>query len=175
MKGERTTEPTMAGGVRLKDDGGRLRVVVSVRGYLSLLVLVGVWVGPLFAGSVGGRGLLLFWMVLWAVPGGFAAVITVWMVLGREVATVEGGILSLRQEVFGLGRERRYDFAEVRNLRGLPRPVDPGSGRYRSTLQEGGLIAFDYRGKTVRFGLGLDETQAQLIAARLAARDPRRR
>jgi hypothetical protein len=76
--------------------------------------------------------------------------------------------------VLGFGNVREFDLAEVRDLR-IDRPY-PGitTLTWNSPAQMfgTGTIAFDYGAKTFRFGLGLDESEARQLVARLNSRHP---
>ena len=81
--------------------------------------------------------------------------------------------LTVKRDILGVGRERRYDLPGISNLRlfsatrgARDRSAPPvevtGAGRVAS--------AFDYRGDTVYFGEGLDESEASFIVERLKTR-----
>jgi hypothetical protein len=103
---------------------------------------------------------VLPWLLLLGPWGALVVGILLWTLFGREVVTTDGRTLSIRYELLGLARERRYDLGEVRALRYVP-PADHA----RLRLPES-VIAFEHRGKTIRFGVGLDEAQAQRIVTR---------
>jgi len=142
-----------------------------------VVAFLGVWfVGWTFGGISAMRSLfsagsllnpaslfLLVWLCGWAFGEVFAALAIAFMLNGREVVTLDGLKLSQRAEVFGWGLTRRHDLAHATNLR----PVSGDSSSARD------LIAFDYAGKTVRMGTGLNETEARRVCEAIWRFEPR--
>lgn len=177
------TEPLAPGRARFEDRGSALRVVIPARRHLLMVLFLGVWIAGWFAGESSAlqhllrgpglvSGFLLFWLIGWTIGGAFAGFALLWMLFGREIITLDGQSLSIRREILGVGRVRRYDLAEVKNLRLAPIPDPPQAPRGQWV---GGLIAFDYGAKTIHFCAGVDEAEARTIAERLAQRNPWRR
>jgi len=80
------------------------------------------------------------------------------MLGGRDIIQVINGMVEIRKEAFALGFSKQYLMQEIRDLRFLP---ESGSGKRHSERS----IAFDYGAKTIKFGDGIDESEAkQLIA-----------
>ncbi len=97
--------------------------------------------------------LLLVWLAGWLAGELFAAAALAFLINGREVLEVDDSELRLRAEALGRAWTRRYPLAEAENLR----PVASSGG----TLD---FLAFERRGKTVRFGTDLSEADATRIA-----------
>jgi len=144
---------------------------------VPLVIFFGVWlVGWTYGGIEAMRALwsggsllnpvslfLLVWLAGWLigeVAVGFAAA---FFLDGAEIVFLDGEKLSQRAEVFGWGWTRRFDLAHATNLR----PVAGESGSARD------LIAFDYAGKTMRLGTGLNETEALRVSDALVRHEPR--
>jgi hypothetical protein len=160
-------------------------VVIPVRRNWPLLVVVPLWLGLWTSGMAGvageirsGRarggeaGFFEVWLVM--AVAGCAAVVYAWLrnAIGREVVGLRPGALVIRRDVAGLGFNREYSLADVRNLRVSVPPSD--AGRWSSPIRLGrepGVIAFDHGARTVRFGEGLDEAEASLVLAELGVRD----
>jgi len=142
-----------------------------------LVAFLGVWlVGWTFGGVAAMRSLfsagdplnplslfLLLWLCGWMVGEVFVALAIAFMLDGQEVVLLDAAKLTQRAEVFGWGFSRRYDLAHATNLR----PVATESGSARD------LLAFDYAGSTVRFGTGLNETEAQRVCDSILSYEPR--
>ena len=160
-----------------------LEIVIPARRSLLVLLFLGVWlvgwlmgemtaVAPLFSRRPTGlEGLLLIWLIFWTLGGGLAAYIWLWMLVGKERILMGTSALHVKRDLLGLGRTRTYEFYKIRNLRVAPQPAGPrGTGNFKFSGVMGGLIALEYEGKTIRFGAGLDEAEAQLIVERMQQR-----
>jgi hypothetical protein len=180
------TEPLASARSRFEERGDGVRVVIPARRRVFPTLFLPLWLVGWFFGERAvlhtlfgaGRGdglpsvFLLVWLVGWTFGGGFAAFSLLWTLFGGEVVTLNGQFLTVRWEVLGVGRERRFDLAQVKDLRCSPLAEN---ARSRSAPWAGGLVAFDYGAKTMRFGQDLDEAEAKLIVQRLADRNPWRR
>ncbi len=120
----------------------------------------------------GGWSLMIVWFVVWTVAGVLAVYAWLWQVMGKEIVTVRDGSLTLRRDVGGFGLDKVYDLDQVRELRAEPALFDPMDLSMALQLWGigGGAIAFDYEGKTRRFGIGLDETEAKQAVAAIKKR-----
>jgi hypothetical protein len=113
-------------------------------------------------------GLFLFvWLIGWTFGGAFALYSLVWMLVGKEKIVVDKDQLSIKRNVFGLGREKIYLINQVRELR--------ASAAYAISQRNGmqawgfgtGLVAFDYGSSTVRFASSIDEAEAKNLVGTL--------
>jgi len=156
---------------------------VFVIGFLTLW-LCGWFVGEitapvaLFANlnkNPAAAAFMLFWLCGWTVGGAFAIYTWLWQVRGCEVITVSPTALSIKREVFGFGRAKHYDVAEIRELRVSPLIISPSEARSGMSLWglSGGALAFDYGSRTFRFGAGIDEAEARTILETITSRLPR--
>ncbi|HEY3898815.1 MAG TPA: hypothetical protein VGM54_09395 [Chthoniobacter sp.] len=120
-------------------------------------------------------GFLLIWISAWTLGGGFALLIWLWQVKGREIVTISPSALSIGRQIFGYGPVKHYDLSEIRDLRLAPFVYNPFDFRAGMAFWGfgGGLIAFDYGYKTFRFGAGIDEAEARIILQTITARNPR--
>ncbi len=82
--------------------------------------------------------------------------------------------MTIRNEIFSLGRSRDYLLSNVRRLR-----VDSqGSGTHEQQAAlsnwsgSGGMVAFDYGPSTVYFGQGIDEAEAIQLIEKIQSRVP---
>jgi hypothetical protein len=94
------------------------------------------------------------------------------MLAGKERILMGTSMLHVKRDVLGLGRTQTYELYKIRNLRVAPQssgPRDTGAVLRFSGLA-GGLVAFDYEGKTIRFGAAIDETEGRMIVERMKQR-----
>jgi len=161
-----------------------LEIVIPAQRNLVVLVFLGIWLVGWVTGEVttlaellkdGPRrseGLVLLWLALWTVGGVFAAYMWLWMLVGKERVLMGTSTLRVTRDVLGLGPTHSYELFQVRNLRVATRPVSPRDTVVTPRLARlvGGLIAFQYKGQTVRFGASIDEAEAQMIVERMRQR-----
>lgn len=167
---------------RIDEDSDGLGFCIPARrevfGFLFLAVwLVITFFGlmfaiPLIAGGEKPRLFLIVWSILWTLGGARAAFTEIWMIAGQERVLLKTRTLLHRYEVFGIGRGREYELARVRNLRVSPVSLPAWWERARSEFWEpgGGVVAFDYGAKTIRFGAALDEAEANMVVSRMKER-----
>jgi len=161
-----------------------LEIVIPGRRRLGVLLFLGAWLVGWLAGELSvvtqllsrrlrePEGFLLLWLIFWTVGGAFAAYIWLWMLAGKERILMGTSTLHVKRDVLGLGRTHTYAFYKMRNLRVAPQPTGPrdtGAALRLSGLA-GGLIAFEYEGKTIRFGAAIDEAEGQMIVERMKQR-----
>jgi hypothetical protein len=158
-------------------DGLRITMPVPRVGCVAIFMtawLVGWAVGEISAlralfsmgfSFVPGSAFMLLWLAGWTAGGVFAAGVLMMTLDGREVLTIDGGVVRRRAEAFRLGLSWRYPLERCSNLR----PTG-GSGEEKS------FISFDYAStkgeQTVRLGSGLTESSAEEIAERVWAAFP---
>ena len=108
---------------------------------------------------------LLLWLFGWTVGGLFAMTTLLWQLAGKEIAEISGLGIKLSHRVWGLRWSQQYAAADIQDLRVSPQPIT--RHRRSSSLYywglTGGVIAFDYGAKTIRFGSGVDEAEAKQI------------
>ena len=161
-----------------------LEIVILARRHLVPLLFLGVWLvgwltGELAAGSqvftrrpAGPENFLLIWLILWTAGGLLASYIWLWMLVGKERILLGTSTLQVKQDVLGLGRTQSYELFKIRNLRVAPQLGEPRGARValRFTGLVGGLIAFEYQDKTIRFGAAIDEAEGRMIVERMKQR-----
>lgn len=112
------------------------------------------------------------WLVAWTIGGGFALYAFFWSLVGRERILLTPSTLSIKRELFGMGRVREYELTHVRDLRVSPMTYNPFD--FRSSLQfwgiGGGVLVFDHGAATIRFGASLQEGEAKAIVERMRSR-----
>jgi hypothetical protein len=114
---------------------------------------------------------LLVWGAGWTIGGVLVLVIWLWLLAGRERLILKPGVLVHRYEIQRIGFSRKYDLGKLRNLRVSPEPSLQSSGQGRWYVElVGGVVAFDYGEKTIRFGASLDEAEGQMIVGHIKGR-----
>jgi hypothetical protein len=168
----------------IQESSRGLEVIIPARRNWFLTLFLGFWlcgwaVGEVMAAATflapdadaGPQLFLIVWLVGWTLGGGFAIFVFLWSLMGHERVQLTSSMLSLKHELFGIGRLREYELHHVRDLRVAPSPYNPYD--FRSGMRfwgiGGGTIAFDHGAATVRFGAALEEGEAKKIVERLGA------
>ena len=163
--------------ITITDTSQGLRIVMPGRRSWFVICLLGFWICgwavaevmvaiQLLNGDAPPEGelFMLAWFGVWTVGGMFAIYACLWQVLGKEIVTVHGQTFKIRRDIGGFGLDKEYDFLQMRDLRVGQVTFNPLE--FSSSLQlwgvGGGVMAFEYGGKTYRFGAGLDEVEAKL-------------
>ncbi len=152
-----------------------LRVIMPAPRVGCVAVFLSVWMMGWLVGEVSALGalfrmgsllnpaslFLVVWLLGWTAGGLVAASILVFMLDGAEVVTFSEAEIRRRAEAFGRGFDWVYPMAEAKNL--------------RPTGDENGVksfVSFDHNGKTIRFGTGLNETEAERVVEAVWSRFP---
>ena len=170
------------------------RVVIPARRNLFVVAFLGVWLCGWAVGEVTAAGFLmsafgsegaliaspflLFWLCGWTIGGAVVIGLLLWNLIGKEVVTLEHGVLTIAKQLGPVGLPKRYDLSHVRDARVAPPPVRSGRRQYRGTGWPGfgavlSGIAFDYGARTFHFGADLDEAEAKYLLDLLHPRLPR--
>ena len=177
--------PPAASRITITDQPDELRLVIPNRRSWFVIGMLAFWVCAWGVGEVmgsttmykgdvppGEEGLMLAWLGVWTVSGLAALVALQWQVLGKEIVTVQGQTLKTQREGGGIGFRKEYDMQQMVNLRVEPPRFSPFD--VSASLQlwgiGGGVIAFESGGKILRFGAGLDETEAKQVVDALKRR-----
>jgi hypothetical protein len=124
--------------------------------------------------GIGVVVVLVVWLIVWTIGGLYAMFAWLWNTQGKEIISVSGQYLSVKNDVLGFGRWRQYESTQIRNLRVSKGNESWGSLDY--TMQcwglAGGLLAFEYGTRLYRFGMGVDESAAKEILHRIVHRYP---
>jgi hypothetical protein len=129
----------------------------------------------LISGKAGEAAwFLLIWIAFWAVAEAFAGYTWLWMAFGAEVLWTDRDRLTIRRELFGRGRVHTYGVRGVSRLRAAGQfgaAMSPFSHSWSAAWAQwgltGGNVAFEHEGKTVRFGIWLEEDEAHEVVERL--------
>src|SRR5262249_34165742 len=123
------------------------------------------------------QAFLAFWLLGWAAGELCVLAVVAWQLVGLEQLSIVSGNLVQRVSIAGIGRDREFSGAEIRNLRASPQVI-PGWADQRAYWPPlfgsgNGAIAFDYGARTYRIGASLDEAEARQIVATLSRQYPR--
>ena len=149
----------------VSQEAGTLRISIPMRKKPLLFLFFLVWLGGWTLGGIAiGRQLLqkfnLFealWMCGWVLGETMVTYALLRMAGGQDVVRIDQGVFEVQKQVFGWGVSKRYSPLEIRDLRFQP---ESGSGKGHRDSN----LAFDYGAKTLTFGDGIDEAEAnQLI------------
>jgi hypothetical protein len=164
-----------------------LEIIIPAGRNLFAVVFLGVWLvgwlvgevtaiaglaGIASAGNTAVAPFLLVWLTFWTIGGYFAAYAWLWMLVGKERILMGASMLCVKRDILGLGRRRTYELFRIRDLRVVAQADMPRAPRiaFRPWGAAGGLIAFDYEGKTIRLGGAIEAAEARMIVERMKAR-----
>jgi hypothetical protein len=166
--------------------GGKEELLVPARRQLFAAAFMMCWLGGWAVGEVsvsqqliakGFHPFLFFWLCAWTLGGLAAAASLLWMLAGREVIAASPSMgLEIAYRAFGLERRKHYRPDLIRNLGRHHRISQAHAGNNLSwpwANATNSSLCFGYGGRTVYFGVGLDEEEAGLVLEHLKARLPR--
>jgi hypothetical protein len=107
----------------------------------------------------------VFWLFGWTLGGIFAGIMWLWNNKGHEIIRIDDKEIRLIKVYVIFTRSKIYDVYRVRNLRvnRLIPSMDTMSEGMEFWGLSGGAIAFDYELDTPKFGLSLDEEEAEKV------------
>ena len=180
-----------------KNLGDALEITIPVHRRWYLILFLSVWLifwtgaelgvgGTMLAGLVrlltgnigmadlGGGLFMLIWLTFWTVGGAFAIYALVWQIKGQEKVTVNNEGLTVCYELGSWERSKTYLKKHLLNLRVSPESLAYNSlrGGLRFWGIGGGVIAFDYGAKTVRFGSSVEEAEGNMILSEIQQHFP---
>jgi hypothetical protein len=153
------------------EEGPTLQIRIPLRRLLMFILFLPVWLaGWTYGGWHIGRGLLhqfdwfnFFWMGGWAFGECWAIFWFLRTATGWDLVNASSDCLALKKTALGLGVTRNYRPSDIRNLRFQP-AIQKNRGSSPSA------IAFDFGPKTVTFGAGLDEAEANQLISLIKSR-----
>ena len=111
----------------------------------------------------------IIWLCAWLPVELVVSYVWMWWNTGLEIITIDHGILTIEWSILDYGWKKAYAISRISHLRtqgpfGSPTAWASGPAEWGVS---GGTIAFDYNGKTKRFGIHLIEPDATELACRL--------
>src|SRR5262249_38736022 len=170
----------------IRSEAGAITIACPPRRSWFALLFLAVWLGGWTVGGLSALGditkpgdhqaFLAFWLGGWLAGEVCVLAVVGWQLAGLEQLTIVRGNLVQRVSIAGIGHDREFSGAEIRNLRASPQMV-PGWAVQRAFWPpflgaSNGAIAFDYGAKTYRIGASLDEAEARQIVATLSKQYP---
>lgn len=170
-------EKPSTGRAEIYKNGHSIEIHIPTKKSWPAVIFLMAWLGGWLMGEVTAisqifdedspgfaKAFLFVWITMWTVGGGFALVVLLWLVAGREVIVVDSGILEIGRQVFNLKRSKKYDIKLIRHLAINPTAgVEVRDNRQRVPLGKGGVLKFDYGLKTVKFGGNIEEAEGRLL------------
>ena len=148
----------------------KLEILIPARKQWSAITslggLAGVWYVAARANLITRGGFDYLLIVVWGLATVSTLASMVWMLAGYERITIDRSFLSVRYEVLGFARTKRFVLGDVRGLRYSPVP------RSRNGLLPSGVIAFDYGARTYRIAGSIDEPEAKSLIEQLRSTIP---
>ena len=151
-----------------------------------LLIWLIVWlfgcltaVSTLIRASLGRNLFMLIWVVFWMTSGIFAITTLLWLLFGEEVVVLSDEQLSIKRQIFGIGKTKRFDTGRIKDFRVQPHPAAPTVGNSRRSNQipllwkMTGPMTFAYEAQMYRFGDGVDKAEAQQIVTKIQKYNPK--
>lgn len=158
-------------------DGDKIEITVpSKKNWVVITSLTG-WIGGWFMGEFYAIEQLLnedtpieliifltFWLMFWTLGGIVSILVFLWLIAGKEIISVNNGILKLSSKIFGLGPVKLYKISDIKLMTIVPGPDHEKlkNSRSKNTLKSG-FIEFKYGIKTIRFGRALDQSEATIL------------
>jgi hypothetical protein len=164
-------------GKRIRIAGSEIRITSPKN--IFMLLFTALWlcgwtvggvdaISQVFSMSGKEAWFLILWLCVWVVGEFFFLYVFLWGAFGYESVRIGQGIMNIRRAIFSYGLSKNYPLSGVSNLRASGLFGSPMSWRFGMTYWgiSGGNVAFEYAGKTRRFGINLNEDEAnQLVIA----------
>ena len=162
------------GKAKIENSSGRLSILLpSKKNWFTLIFgtawMVGWYLGFQIGlttlhgktGNPDAEGFTIFWLVAWTIAGISTAMLLLWGYFGLEKFIAYGGEVLFEKSVFGIGKKKRLDASEIKNIRTDNHNTGWFSSNRWAVWGLGrGKIKFDYGLKTFSFGLGVDEAES---------------
>lgn len=159
------------------EEGNILRItIISIKKWGEIIYLV-FWLT--FWTIIGGHGaiqtigqggigeveyIFVIWLMVWLGGGVLTIYHLLWLIVGKEEIEISSDSIAYRRTILGIGRFKVFSSEHISGIRiDTAARIEP----YRFseegiTLNKGtGMITFDYIGKTIRIGIGLNKSQAR--------------
>jgi hypothetical protein len=118
------------------------------------------------------------WTIGASVPWVFLLRVFLWNTIGKEVITIENGLVTINRPWLFFSKQKKYELQSVRNLRTdfdydsyeerkWHNQLGIGMGRLKLAIKLSGTFLFDYNGETIKFGDSLDKDDADLVLQKL--------
>lgn len=172
---------------RIEEKEGTLEITIPSKKQIFVCLFLPCWLVGWFFGEMHGietlrdpstetsaRQFMYVWLTGWTIGGTVAILSLMWMLLGKEVIQVNRQFITIKKNIFGLGKLKQYQSSHIKDIRILPTVKNDQYTENNLSFWgvTGGNIAFDYGHNTHRFGGGIDEAEAKEILRRILNRNP---
>ena len=129
-----------------------------------------IW--QIVSGQAKDAWFLLIWLCGWLAGESFVLYAFLWGAFGYELLTGEHGVLNIKRSIFGYGTSKIYEITKISNLRAAGFFATAMSWSFSMAYWglSGGTVAFDYDGKARRFGINLNEDDANQLVTIMKSR-----
>lgn len=161
-----------------------LRIIIPAKKNYFLLLFLTFWLAGWAFGEVTALAqvlnpesgapklFMLVWLGGWTVGGAFAIYAWLWNLKGQEIINLSGSELQHIRRLPLFQRSKEYDLSSVSKLR--TQVPDSSAFASRNGMEfwgiSGGSVAFDYGHSTHKFGVQLDEAEANHIVTTIKQR-----
>lgn len=161
---------------------GALQITIPAKRHPVVLIFIMAWFGGWVFGEFTALNMLIdffnkktagvsmfvvFWLIAWTVAGFFVLKYILWMICGREIIKVSTKSIILSKKTLCFKSEKEYAVSNVKNIRVVQNAEYVNVNYRRSSSDMLEKICFDYGMKTVKFGIGLDEAEANYIVEKI--------
>lgn len=123
--------------------------------------------------EIGGWG--IFFSIFWFIFSLLGIYHFLWQLAGKEEIEIIPDSIQITEVILLLRRSKQYISSHIKDLRTAAEgriepypPADEGFSFNKGT----GIIAFDYEGRMIRMGIGIDEAEGRQIIAEIHQRYP---
>lgn len=158
------------------DYGNRMQISIPSHKHWFVFIFLPLWLTGWAFGEItvihqlltkDFNTFLLVWLTGWTFGGGFAILMLLWQIAGKEIIEVSGQSIILTKTIFNLGFPKEYSAGYIKDLRiSIVIANDNnqwGRNNGYNYYTGNSKLAFDYGAKTIRFGNGIDEAEAKYI------------
>jgi hypothetical protein len=162
-----------------------IQITIPAKRNLFIMLFFSVWLCGWVDGELSGLGslvgvgngmgdanfFLLFWLVGWSL-GGFVVInILIWYLIGKEIITIGNGEISIEKKGLLFFKKKIYDLNQVKKFRVQEdfnlKSSFIGRRNVVTAYANTGAIRFDYGMKTIKFGMEIEEVEANFMLQRL--------
>ena len=112
---------------------------------------------------------LLIWVLGWVIGGIVAMATLMWLLAGRETLILSDKTLTITRSIPVWSRQAEYTLKQIQDIRLRQRRRRRNKSLGIFNRAEGEII-FTYDGRTVGFGMELNQTEAKALIKRIMAR-----
>lgn len=138
---------------------------------MTIIVLTTV-ISIIFNGITNGEFLLFIaiWVFIFIPLGSFFAFGFFWNIFGKERIIFKQNSLLVKRKILGIGSQKEYLISELKNLRiANQRPYFSFKYFLEILGYSGGVLAFDYGMKTVKFANSIEEAEGNHLIKEISA------